>query len=89
MSGLSKKAYKRAFRNAENDLLDRGYKVMNPARWGWLMKRIPYRYALALDILMMCKCDTVYMLDGWQESKGARAERRFAKSVGMEILYQP
>lgn len=52
------------------------------------MRYLPYRFALAIDMFMMCFCDRVYMLDGWVMSDGAVAEHRFAQSVGMIIEYE-
>lgn len=87
MSSLTEEEYTRRFNTAEERL--RGeYRVFNPVRWGWIMKRLPYRWALALDILMMCLCDRVYMLEGWTVSDGARAENQFARSIGLIIEYE-
>ena len=33
-------------------------------------------------------CDAIYMLRGWESSKGARAEHAVAVWIGLEIMYQ-
>ena len=33
----------------------------------------------------LCKCDAIYMLEGWRHSKGARLEHTIARELGMEI----
>ena len=33
-------------------------------------------------------CDAIYMLRGWEQSKGATAEHAVAKWIGLEIIYQ-
>ena len=33
-------------------------------------------------------CDAIYMLRGWENSKGARAEHAVAVWIGLEIMYQ-
>ena len=33
-------------------------------------------------------CDAIYMLRGWENSKGARAEHAVAVWIGLEIIYQ-
>lgn len=33
-------------------------------------------------------CDAIYMLRGWENSKGATAEHAVAKWIGLEIIYQ-
>lgn len=36
----------------------------------------------------LANCDAIYMLRGWQDSKGATAEHAVAKWIGLEIIYQ-
>jgi len=88
MSGLSEEEYRAHFFKAERELRAQGHKVCNPCRWGWLMKRVPYKVALALDLLLMCRCQRAYFLGGWTESNGASVEHRFACVTGMIIEYE-
>ena len=47
------------------------------------------REALAYDLRFICEQATgVYLLKGWENSKGARAERALAEALGLEIRYQ-
>lgn len=47
------------------------------------------REALAWDVAWIAeKADAIYMLDGWEWSKGARAEHALALALGLEVLYQ-
>jgi hypothetical protein len=34
------------------------------------------------------ECDAIYMLTGWENSKGARAEHAIAVALDMEIIYE-
>lgn len=88
MSSRSKEEYTAHFNKAEAALKAEGYKVFNPVRWGWFLRHVPYRVALAFDILMMCFCDRVYMLDGWMLSDGATAEHQYAQSIGLVVMYE-
>ena len=36
----------------------------------------------------MMFCDTLYMLDNWKQSKGAKIEHALAKKLKMNIIYQ-
>ena len=87
MSGLSEEEYTRRF-NAAEERLKGKYKVFNPVRWGWFLRYVPYRFALAFDIMMMCLCDRVYMLEDWTLSDGARTEHQFARSIGIIVEYE-
>jgi len=48
-----------------------------------------YRMCMAIDCDWICKHATmIYMLHGWEESKGAMAEWTLAKCLGIRIVYQ-
>ena len=87
MSGIPVEDYTRRFNMAEVRL-EENYKVMNPVSWGWFLRYLPYRFALAFDLLMMCFCDRAYFLDGWSLSDGASAENQFARSIGLIVEYE-
>lgn len=45
------------------------------------------REALALDLDFICReADAIFMLPGWQASKGATAERATAIALGLEVI---
>lgn len=41
---------------------------------------------LCLDLLSMC--DSIYMLKGWEDSRGAKLEHEYAKAHDYQIFYQ-
>ena len=45
--------------------------------------------AVTRDIAAIRSCQAVYMLRGWQDSRGARAERAVAEWLGLEVLEEP
>lgn len=45
--------------------------------------------AMDRDIAALRKCDAIYMLRGWQNSKGAKAELALAQWMGLEVMEQP
>jgi hypothetical protein len=44
--------------------------------------------AIDRDVQAIKQCKAIYMLDGWENSKGARAEKALAEWLGLEVLYQ-
>ena len=85
-----------AFYEAEGKLVCQGYKVFNPARediyeWGSLeevKKHATYRHCLRKDINYLLSIDpkdmTIFLLKGWEESKGVAVELALAKAVGIK-----
>ena len=60
-----------------------GYEVVDPsdvkldddATWADYMRA---------DLKLLLDCDYIYMLEGWEDSKGARLERGLAERLGIE-----
>ena len=71
-------------------LREEGHKVINPVVLNDSLHKGGFDYE---DIMRICYsaidiCDAVYMLDDWNESKGARLEHEFAINAGKKIIYQ-
>jgi hypothetical protein len=71
--------------------LDRaaGFDPVNlPADWDWgtLPEDFALRHAAERDLAAILKCDAIHLLPGWQESKGARAERAVAEWIGLGVF---
>ena len=82
-----------AFFDAERQLRSHGHEVYNPARADLdadafdptTDKAESMRHYMRRDLPAVLDCDIVVMLDGWQDSKGARLERRVALDCGIEV----
>lgn len=84
-----------AFNEAESYLHNTySCRVCNPARFGALILRHVGRtetvYELAIDITMQALklCTKLYLLNGWEESKGAIREVDYAIRNSMQIIKQ-
>lgn len=40
------------------------------------------------DLEILKRCDAIYMVSGWQKSKGATRELQLAKQIGLEVIYE-
>ncbi len=49
-------------------------------------KRLDWERYLTMDIYWLSKCDSIHMLRGWRESRGATIEYMVAKGLGLEVL---
>lgn len=91
ITGLERHVYLKNFADTELKLREMGYKVINPtkllpSRFLWIYKIIGYKLTLLYDIWHLLNCDGIYMIDGWQWSKGARLEKNIADVFGLEII---
>lgn len=84
MEGI--KDYELHFKEAEYKLINEGCAVVNPAVIGG--RGMTREELLELDIELLGQCDVIYMLKGWQQSRGANREYGFALGRGMAIMFE-
>jgi nucleoside 2-deoxyribosyltransferase len=84
-----------AFDQKEKQLIDEGFDVVNPARMDRDMGLDPknmgeydYEEAARRDIDALTGCDAIYLMSGFQFSKGACWERALAKHFGLKRYYE-
>ena len=73
------------FADAQERLEMAGYIVLNPADLPQGMS--PEKY-MPICMAMLEQADAVYMLQGWETSKGASVECLMAQYQGKQILYE-
>ena len=77
------------FLRAEGELINKGFKVVNPAK---VMANFPketrYVEYMAMSLRLLDECDTIYLLNNWYSSYGARIEYLYALSQGKEVLFE-
>lgn len=44
--------------------------------------------AIERDIKSLRECHAIYMLKGWEKSKGAKAEKAMAEWMGLDVMYE-
>ena len=83
------KDYMSRFSTAHLSLARQGYSVVNPAMVNAMLPEdTTHKEYMAMSFAMLDMCDSVYMLDGWENSKGAKMEFERAVNNGLEIIYQ-
>ncbi len=78
------------FSPAENDQLEYGLDFGKNNATGDVAveKTFSLRQALADDTQYICMvADAIYMLPGWENSRGAQAEWALARALGHKIIY--
>lgn len=81
--------YMERFKRTEDALSMRGFTVVNPARVNaQLPEGTPYGCYMEVSLAILKYCDAIYMMDGWEDSVGAKTELDYAKRNKKMIVYQ-
>lgn len=72
-----------AFWLTEMAINQMGYSTCSPAHW---MKDRDYDWYMREDFALVMKCDGVFALKGYKESKGAMAEVTMARMINLLVI---
>jgi hypothetical protein len=75
-----------AFHAAAAILRAEGHYVVNPAEIN-PDKTMSWADCMRRDIAELVTCDTIFLLPGWQASKGAQLEHHIAERLELTIIY--
>lgn len=64
-----------------------GFEAVNPFDNG-VGDDADWREHMRVDLKMLLGCDAICMMDGWEESKGAKLELDVASTCGMTVYYE-
>jgi len=78
--------YKEIFGYWERCLLQNGHEVVNPCKLPHDHDK-KWRLFMNEDIIALVACDSIAMIPGWHDSKGARVEHSLALGLDMEVIY--
>ena len=91
ITGLDKEVYSRQFERAENFYKTSGFDVVNPVKIGEEVLKInpkaEWQDFMIRDLEALRTCTHIALLEGWEESKGAKMEKAEAEKMGLEIMY--
>lgn len=78
---------RQTFAKAARRLRAMSYEPVNPFDNG-VPHDAHWRDHMKADIALLLDCDLIYMLHGWEMSKGAKLELDVASSCGIEVTYE-
>lgn len=83
------KDYLEKFKDIETALVlvHQGVEVINPAKVNAnLPESTTWEEYMRMSLCMLSMCDGIYMMEGWQQSRGATLEYAYAKGMGITVL---
>lgn len=87
ISGTDLDYVRRLFDKVATTLRALGHEVINPLCNG-LSETDPWEEHIAKDIINLIDCEGIYMLQGWEDSQGARIEHAIAKEIELKVMYE-
>lgn len=91
ITSLTESEYKKAFLTYEKELKQQGHFVVNPVTVGEVLKtklkkEPSYEEYMKTDLKELLDCDAIFLIPGWQKSKGAKFEKEVATMAGLKII---
>ena len=84
--------YPESFKRAAEYLRHLGYDIVDPTTIDPppepIRNQSIWVYYMREGIKRLMDCDRIYMLEGWENSEGARLEQMIAKQLRMPCLYE-
>lgn len=88
ITGLPMEEVEKHFQSAVEYLVRLGFNtIINPLNNG-LPKDASYDEHMQRDLELLSQCDFIYILKGWEQSKGCRMELEKAMSNGLTIMFE-
>ena len=97
MTGLPRHNFS-AFDEAAERLRLAGWSVYGPVEIGWLCGVVTsdenepdaetYRRLVRAEMAALVQCDAIYLLKGWESSKGTRLELEVALALGLDVIQE-
>ena len=90
MRGLPEEKSRKKFKEAEIYLKFMGFDVVNPWNTEDEKKRNCKDWGdfILYDLKIIKTCDSIFMLDNWKNSQGAKCEHAFACGMKINVIYQ-
>ena len=78
------------FARAEEKLKSEGYAVLNPAYANsYMPEDSTWEEYMKVSMVLLQMADAIYMLNGWEDSKGAKQEYKTSiNSLHLKVMYE-
>lgn len=76
------------FERAEKHLESLGFDPVNPMKKTSVAENKTWKEYMLEDIELLWDCDVIYMLDNYEDSRGAKVEMAIAEALDIKIHFQ-
>ena len=77
------------FEKEEKKLKEMGYtQIINPANVSAMLPELSHSEYMTVCMALLSLCDSIYMLKGYEQSKGAMQELEYANKHGYKVVYE-
>lgn len=87
ITGLDHEEAYKMFWDAQTKYESVGFEVVNPMKLNHDHDGTWQNY-MRIDLIEMLSCNHIFMLKGWENSKGANIEYNLARELGFKIIFQ-
>lgn len=87
ITGLPISEAEERFKDAEDLITALNLIPVNPLNNG-LPRHSSWEEHMARDIELLKTCEAIFMLDNWEDSRGAKIEYEFAIGAGKKVMYE-
>lgn len=85
ITGLNIEVARANFKRAERMLQAKGYETVNPFDNG-VSQDASWEHHMCVDLHNLRKCEYIYQMSNWVDSRGAKCEYKEAIKAGIKIL---
>lgn len=84
------KGYEARFYEARERLIEKytDATIVDPSVLGLFYPGYSWEEYMSMCMTLIKKCDTIYMLEGWERSKGAKLELQYALEHDFKIMVE-
>jgi hypothetical protein len=87
ISGHDFEQRRQAFKKVEERIRAVGYTPVNPIENG-LLPGDHWENHMRADLRMLLECNAIFLMEGWEHSKGCKLEMDVASSCGIHVIIQ-
>lgn len=88
ITGLPIEVARDRFEKAEEHIRFKGHPPVNPMKVSPFVEGKTWEAYMLDDIAALFDCESIYMLNGWCNSRGARIELAIAQETGKRVVFE-